>query len=271
MFFRRSRKARRADKVRDQASLVLGRVAPTVELAKDEVTHAAEVAQDWARPRVEAAVVWATPHVGSARSWAGPRLEQTWDRSLEVAAPIAEKVAPRVDAARDHVVEDLLPRVIEAMTTAAAAGAAAGETARERGVDAVAVLRGDAVAVRPKPRRRWRKLLLLLAVLLAAGGAGFAALRRNQPVEDDPWAPMPPTSTPAPTSSQAGSGHIQPVTSSADVTGGLSSAGGQASTRLSDADQPAGSGPSDSVGDGAAESALDAAQPGDDQNRPQGG
>lgn len=151
--------------------------------AKAQVQDAASTASHHLREKVAPVVA---EKARDAKDWATPHVE----RGLEVAAPKVEaavdKVSPAVDAARDKIVDDLLPRLVEAVNAAAAAGAGAaatGAAVKSRSGDAVAVLKGDAVA---KPKRRGRKLLLFTA-LVAAVGAAVAVFKKQQPRED-PWA-----------------------------------------------------------------------------------
>jgi len=141
------------------------------------VGHAAVAAKDWGKPRVDAARDWAKPRVEHGIEVAAPRLENAVD-----------SLAPKVDTARDRIVEDLLPRVAEAIAAAAAASAASAAAARNeavtRGSDAAAVLAGNAVA---KPRHRKRKAFLVVS-LLGAAAAGFAAFKKGQAPKEDPWA-----------------------------------------------------------------------------------
>lgn len=156
------------------------------------------------------AKVWATPHM---------------ERGIEVAAPrveaAVERVSPAVDAARDKIVEDLLPRLVEAVNAAATAGAAATAvtaatttTARKRGKDVLAVARGEAVA---KPKRKGHTWLLVLTGLAAAAGAAFAVFKRQAP-SDDPWA-VPPTTYPTSGTSTSASSSVSTDSSSASSTG----------------------------------------------------
>src|SRR5450755_3845009 len=110
-----------------------------IQLAREQAGQAviaAGQARDWAAPRMEAAVEWAAPRVERGLQAAAPRVEAAveWaaprvERGLQAAAPrveaAADRVAPAVDAARDRIVDDLLPRLIEAVHAAGAAGAAA--------------------------------------------------------------------------------------------------------------------------------------------------
>ncbi|MGN6612508.1 MAG: hypothetical protein ACTHLJ_12110 [Angustibacter sp.] len=191
--------------------------------AKAQVQDAASTASHHLREKVAPVVA---EKARDAKDWATPHVE----RGLEAAAPKVEaavdKVSPAVDAARDKIVDDLLPRLVEAVNAAAAAGAGAaatGAVVKARSGDAVAVLKGDAVA---KPKRRGRKLLLFSA-LVAAVGAAVAVFKKQQPRED-PWA-VPAGSYPS-----------------------TSSFGSSASSSTSSA-----------LGTGAASSSLDAAGPGE--------
>lgn len=176
----------RTDKAKSRAK---SRAKSGAKEARASVQDAATTAQQHLRGTVAPAVA-AKAH--DAREWATPKVE----RGLEVAAPkveaAVERITPAVDAARDKLVDDLLPRLVDAVNAAAAAGAAtaadAGETAKKRGGGAVAVLKGDAVARKP---RRGRKIFLLSA-LVAAVGAAVAILKKRAP-QDDPWAVAPGT------------------------------------------------------------------------------
>ena len=138
------------------------------------VGHAAESAKEWGQPRVEAARHWAKPRVEHGIELAAPRLESA-----------VSGLAPKVDTARDKIVDELLPRVTEAITSFAAATSAAKDEAVSRGAGAAAVISGDAVAS-PKHRKRGR--VMLAVGLLAAAAAGVAAFLRRSAPKDDPWA-----------------------------------------------------------------------------------
>lgn len=128
----------------------------------------------------QTAMGWAGPRVARGRVAAAPKVEAAVDTARE-------KVAPAYDSAREKL-EELMPRLVEAVTAAARAGAAAGVSANEyraRSGDAVAVLKGEAVAKRKKGGVL--RKLLVLPVLGAAGAAAYAAFRSRAPKED-PWA-----------------------------------------------------------------------------------
>jgi hypothetical protein len=132
----------------------------------------------------ESAKEWGQPHVEAARDWARPRVEH----GIEVAAPRLESavsgLAPKVDTARDKIVDELLPRIAEAITALAVASTAAKNESVSRGQGAAAVLSGDATAS-PKHKKKGR-VLLILGVLAAAAGATMAVLKKSAPM-DDPW------------------------------------------------------------------------------------
>jgi len=146
----------------------------------DSLAGSAATVAEQLRERVLPAVGQAT---GSAKEWAKPRVE----RGIEVAAPRLESavngLAPRVDTARDKIVDDLIPRIAEAISAWAVASAAARDEAVSRGQGAAAVISGDSVA---KPKGKKRRVLLALGLIGAAGGAAMAVMKRSAP-KDDPW------------------------------------------------------------------------------------
>jgi hypothetical protein len=138
-----------------------------------------------------------------ARDWAAPRIERGVTKGMQAVAPrieaAAERAVPAVDAVRDRIVEDMLPRLVEAMNAAALAGAAAGVAAGEALGDATdsgarkakAGLRGaaarlDEVSGRKRRRRARRIRITVFAVVGTV--AGVAAWRRAQAADHKPWA-----------------------------------------------------------------------------------
>jgi hypothetical protein len=146
----------------------------------DSLACTASSVADQLRERVVPAVGQAA---GNAKEWAKPRVEH----GIEVAAPKLESavsgLAPKVDTARDKIVDELIPRLAEAISAWAAASAAAKDEAVSRGQGAAAVISGDAVA---SPKGRKRRVLLAFGVLTAAAGAAVAVMRKSAP-KDDPW------------------------------------------------------------------------------------
>ena len=173
MFRTKSRKEQLQDRsasLADTASTVADQLRDRVVPA---IGQAAENAKEWGQPRVEAARDWAKPRVEHGIEMAAPRLESA-----------VNNLAPKVDIARDKIVDELLPRVTEAITAWAAASAAAKDEAVSRGAGAAAVISGDAVAA-PKRKKRGR-VLMTLGLLGAAGAAVSAFLKKSAP-KDDPW------------------------------------------------------------------------------------
>ena len=173
MFHTKSKKEQIQDRsasLADTASTVADQLRERVAPA---IGQAAGNAKEWGQPRVEAARDWAKPRVEHGIEIAAPRLESA-----------VNNLAPKVDIARDKIVDELLPRVTEAITAWAAASAAAKDEAVSRGAGAAAVISGDAVAA-PKRKKRGR-VLMTLGLLGAAGAAVSAFLKKSAP-KDDPW------------------------------------------------------------------------------------
>ncbi|MGH8971083.1 MAG: hypothetical protein ACRDV1_14175 [Actinomycetes bacterium] len=144
------------------------KVAPAASDAREGAIRYAEATRDWAAPKAEA-----------TRDWA----------------------APKVEPAVSKVKEDVLPKVAGAVAAALAASEPARDEAKTRGTAAIAALKGEVEAPKPK-RHRVRKLFLLAGVLGAAyaGWKAWAAGRSDAP---EPWA------TPATTSDTTG--NVSPV------------------------------------------------------------
>jgi hypothetical protein len=140
-----------------------------------------------------------------ARDWAAPRIEHGVTKGMQAVAPrieaAAERAVPAVDAVRDRIVEDMLPRLVDAMNAAAQAGAAAGAAAGEALGDATdsgarkakAGLRGAADRMERVPGRKRRRMarrirVTALAVVGAGTVAGVAAWRRARAEDHRPWA-----------------------------------------------------------------------------------
>jgi hypothetical protein len=151
-----------------------------VQAQSDSLASTAAAVADQLRERVGPAVGQATE---SAMEWARPRVEH----GIEVAAPRLESavngLGPRVDTARDKIVDELIPRIAEAISIWAAASAAAKNEAVSRGQGAAAVISGDAVA---SPKGRKKRILLILGLVGAAGAAAMTLMRKSAP-KDDPW------------------------------------------------------------------------------------
>lgn len=140
---------------------------------------------------------------GQARLWASPRVGAAVERGRAAAAPhalaAAQRFAPAVDAARDRIVDDLLPRLADAVHHATVAGAAATSTAAEtvsRTVEeaarALAEATPSARAKVARRRRRARAVWLALFSLLA-GAAGAAAWKQAKSHRAAAWEVPPAT------------------------------------------------------------------------------
>lgn len=166
----------RTEQLQDHSTSLSGTAATVADQLRERVApavgQAAESAKEWGQPRVEAARDWARPHVEHGIEVAAPRLESA-----------VSGLAPKVDTARDKIVDELLPRVTEAITAWAAASAAAKDEAVSRGRGASAVIAGDAVA---SPKHKKGRVLLILGVLAATAATAMAFLKKSAP-KDDPW------------------------------------------------------------------------------------
>ena len=146
----------------------------------ESLSNTADTLADQLRERVIPAVGQATE---SARVWAKPHVEH----GIEVAAPHLESVvsglAPRVDTARDKIVDELIPRLAEAINAWAAASAAARDEGVSRGKGAASVISGNAVAT---PKGRKKRVLLILGLVVGGAAAAMAFMKKTAP-KDDPW------------------------------------------------------------------------------------
>lgn len=145
-----------------------------------------EIIRTWARPRVDQGVVAARGGIGSARTWAQPHV----DRGIGAAAPrlgtAVQGLGPVVDKSRDKIVEDLLPRLSELITTLAASSTAARDEAVDRTTGAASVLSGESEAI-PKGGGL-KRVLGILALLSGVVAAVFAVVQQRKAGDDDPWA-----------------------------------------------------------------------------------
>jgi hypothetical protein len=155
------------------------RVAPAVAQAAVAATTAKELAQ----PRVEAAKVWAKPHFEHGVELAAPKVDAA-----------VQTLVPKVDTARDKIVDDVLPRITAALTAAAAASAAAreealavGHEAAARGAGAKMVLTGEAVAKQRRALGKGGRVGLIVGLVAVLGAAAAYFAKRSAP-KDDPWA-----------------------------------------------------------------------------------
>ena len=161
-----------------------GQLTEQIQNQSESLATTAAAVADQLRERLVPAVGQATEN---AKEWARPRVEH----GIEVAAPRLESavsgLAPKVDTARDMIVDELIPRIAEAISVWAAASAAARDEAVSRGQGAASVLSGDAVASRKgKGKGKKRRALLILGLLGGAAAAAMAIMKKSAP-KDDPW------------------------------------------------------------------------------------
>jgi len=206
----------------ERAAARAGEQVQSVDL-KERLTPVVEQAAQAARDQAASAAVAARqarekagPAVDAAKEWAAPRIE----KGLQAAGPkveaAADRVAPAVDSARDRIVEDLLPRIVEAVNAATAAGLAAQRAAGEKVSTSVenAALQVAASTPTAKARREMRRRrFVLFGVLAAALAAGLAALKRSRgsqapwesvPTESTSWTSSTPAATDVPLASSSG-------------------------------------------------------------------
>ena len=165
VFRSKSRTEQLTEQLQDQSESLADAAATVAEQLRERVGpavgQATENAMDWARPHFEHGVEAAAPRLESA----------------------VNGLAPKVDTARDKIVDELIPRLAEAISAWAATTAAAKDEAVSRGQGAAAVLSGDAVASHKGKKTR---VLLVLGLLTAAAAAVMAVMKKSAP-KDDPW------------------------------------------------------------------------------------
>lgn len=128
-----------------------------------------------------------------AKEWAGPRVEKAWRDGAKAATPkieaAAERAVPMVDTAHDTFVEDVLPKLVAAVSAAATAAAAGADKARDA---TSAKLTEMAHLEVPEPEKKSHVLATIMWLLAgaAAAGAALAAWNRSKPTTD-PWAEQP--------------------------------------------------------------------------------
>lgn len=201
----------RAAALGEQASDLRDKAGPALAAAATGAATSASAAKDWAAPRLAGATEMGKAQLGTA-----------YGRGVEAAAPkvahAASALVPRIDSARDHIVEDLLPRLAGAVSAGAAAAAAATgsatDSAAQAGRNALSSTSASASALakdgtrdkkksagrastlqaraeRETSRRRGSgvaRFLLVTGILAAAGAAGYAAWKRGS-AQQDPWVP----------------------------------------------------------------------------------
>jgi hypothetical protein len=159
-------------------------VSRTLTLRKNKSRPVADATKDWAAPKVETAKDWAAPKVETAKDWA----------------------APKVESGVDKVKTDVLPVVAGAVTAALAASEPVRSEAASRGSAALAALKGEVEA--PKPKKHRIRKLFVLATVLGAAYAGWKAWASQQQRSD----PVSPWTTDSSTTSMSTVSPVRPAT-----------------------------------------------------------
>ncbi len=157
--------------------------------AADSASAAAEYGQHALKEGIERAQFL----LDEARHQAGPILHDAKVRSADFASrtlddlePVIkdalDKVTPAVDAAREKVEDDLLPKLQDALH--AAAGHAVVVEASKRGTAAMAALKGELEL--PPKKSKWKSFGKFLAITAIVAGA-VAAVRHFLAPKDDGW------------------------------------------------------------------------------------
>ncbi|HZC26249.1 MAG TPA: DUF5324 family protein [Actinopolymorphaceae bacterium] len=128
-----------------------------------------------------------------ARDRMGPAMDNARQRIGPAVDDAREKVGPAVEHARTVIVDDVVPKVTTAMSTAVTASKPYRTEAKRRGSAAFAALRGEVDVPHAKRKRRWPRLLLGLA---AMGGAAVAVYRLLKRGTAHQWQPMHSTTAP---------------------------------------------------------------------------
>lgn len=146
-----------------------------------------------ARELAEQGKDWATPKMEAAIDWAGPRVDKAWKAGVTATAPklatAAGKSRDAVDVAHDKLVDDVLPKVIQALEDAAKAAKTSADSVQSQ-VQSTTKKAEKALKKQEKAAKggsTWGKTLGWVLVGSAVAGAGVLIWRRTQPV-DDPWA-----------------------------------------------------------------------------------
>lgn len=191
MFHRKSKADKAADvattqahRAREAASKAGGRAAKAGGRAASTVQHQASTlahsVKEKAGPRAEELATSAAGFASQARD----RAVTSLDHGIDVAVPKVDaavaQVAPKVDQARDVIVEDVLPKIHDMLVSLQAGK----DDLLSRQDGAVAAVTGA-----PKKRKRKGGMLLAFALLSAAGAgvAWYLNKQQSQP-KTDPWA-----------------------------------------------------------------------------------
>lgn len=163
-------------KKKTRSELFVEQISASADAAAAATKRAAQAAADRSVPLFDAASGRVVPAAQAARHAAEPALAVAWEKAAPLleqarsrAGDVAHDLAPRVESARDKLVDDVVPRVGAVLTGALAASAPYREEAARRGGAAIAALKGEVEA--PKKKRHIGRNLLVVS-----GIAGLVAL-----------------------------------------------------------------------------------------------
>lgn len=178
-------------------SAAADRLSPMAHSAADRLAPFAQQAADAMGPYAQQAAERLTPLATSVRERGaevlhdagerfGPRLDGARDR-------VGPAVEAAVEAARDKVSEELMPKLTEVLAAAAASPLAV--EAISRGKATLAAATGELTLPPEKPKRRWPQRL---AVVAALSGLGYVVARKLLGSKDSEWQTARPTTPYAP-------------------------------------------------------------------------
>ena len=170
------------------AGAALANAAEAYSAALERTTPYVEVARVKAAPLVDVAKERSQTVVETARPQLVAAKESVVTTARESVLPVVQEGAHSI---AERAREDVAPKVLAAIATAAAAAEPMREEAVTRGTAALAALKGEAVVPTSAPRRR-RRFRLFSLLTVAALGAGYAFWRKRK--AEDPWS-VPPGST----------------------------------------------------------------------------
>lgn len=161
---------------------------------KQAAVETASAAADYSTTAVKDALELAQQVLADAQKQAGPALRDAKVRSADFASrrlddlephikDALDKVTPAVEAAREKVAEDLLPRLQDALHQAAEHPAVAEAT--KRSTAAVQALKGELEPKQPK-KSKWRTFAKVVTIGAVVAGVA-AAIRHFLSPKDDGW------------------------------------------------------------------------------------
>ena len=161
----------KSQKMREQASDVMDRLAPHVESARDK----------------------AAPVIAEAREKAAPVIAEAREKAAPVIAEARDKATPHIDSARTKFNAEVLPVITAAVAAASEATEDVRHEAAKRGKATAAALKGE-VAVPEKKSHKLRNFFVFLGL---SGVVAFVAKKLSEREASTAWQS---SYTPTPTS-----------------------------------------------------------------------